>query len=109
MTEESNTTPESEQPQANPISPEVISLLKEKLLRSFDDAYLAFIQSLGKLPCLKMHSDRAFMFFDSGALWLKDGILKLPVEAFTSTPIPVNPTAAPPIPAENSPEQNDAA
>lgn len=77
---EATTEPTPVQPTA--LTPEAFKSMQEKIALTFDLAYNAFVTALQQVPCIQRHSERAMTFFDTGALWMKDGISKLEIGMF---------------------------
>jgi hypothetical protein len=105
MTDESQTPPPA---QATQLTPENFAAMKQKIAITFDIAYDAFVNALKQVPVLARHSDRAMTFFDSGALWMKDGINKLEIQMFMQAAPPPAPVP-PPVDEPISEPQPDAA
>lgn len=68
------------------LQPHVIMMLREKFKQKAMDAYSVFLSSLAQIPCQQQQNDRSFMFFDTGLLWLQNGIDKIPDSFFNPNP-----------------------
>ncbi len=88
---------ESEQPQqTEPRQPtlEEIKVIKAEILKMCQKNYHNFIDTLRELPIHQAAFHQCFLYFDTGALWMKEAIEFAPLVQKQTAPVePVAPPA----------------